>query len=206
MNKSGQLVKSGSSRKNFKKSNVAVPSQESKFLTMYGGLSCDASGAILLLNGLHLGYAIDQRLGRSVLMDRIDMHLDSSVNASTGADQIQRILLVLDHQPNGAALTITDVLDSVNPISQPNLANRSRFVILHDDQFVLNASGEPYSQRVNSYHHMLNQKIVFNDGNAGDISDITTNSLYLITFSNVASGSASGSLSVGVRLSFHNLI
>lgn len=182
------------------------PASRMKAVTIVANLPCDISGAVALLNGMVTGTGIDQRLGREVMLDWIEGHFESGVTASTGIDQYQRWLLVYDRQPNGAALTTSDVLDSVEPLSQLNLANSSRFSIIADRFFALNASAEPGSKKAFDIRFPLNKRVIFNAGTAGTVADITTGSLYLVTVGSVGAGVSAGSLRYSSRVVYHNVI
>ncbi len=177
---------------------------ESKFVSPNGALACDTTGTISLLNGIAPGTAVNERLGRIVVLDKLKLLIQDQVTPATGVDQFHRLLVVADKQPNGAALAITDVLDSVSTVAMPNLANRARFRILYDDLHQLNATGEPFSQRTYSLSIPLNLRVVYNAGVAGTVADIATNSLYFITIGSVAAGATAGSTTYQSRTSFHN--
>jgi hypothetical protein len=115
---------------------------------------------------------------------------------------MQRIVVVQDKQTNGAALAITDVFNAVQVNSLQNIYNAERFRILYDTRFMLNAYGEPISQRVVNFEIPLNVLTTYNTGNAGTVADINTNSLYLLVFGNVGAGATASTVTGNVRLSF----
>jgi len=165
----------------------------------------DTTGVRILLNGAEPGPALNQRIGRHIHMNYIDMRFFLAATATTGIDQFVRYLVVLDKQPNGAALAITDVLDSVNPFSLPNLANSERFIILDDRSRLVNASAEPGSQWGVSKRLQIGKDVTYNSGSAGTIADISTNSLYLILLGNVAAGATAATGYGNVRLRFDDV-
>jgi len=146
----------------------------------------DTTGMILLLNGVVPGTAMNERVGRQIVMTKLKMNLYVSVTPSTGIDQVARILIVRDLQPNGTALAITDVLDAVTPWSQYNLSNQHRFVILSDKQYYLCNAAESGSGVVVKETIPVNSLVQYNSGTAGTVADIATNSLYYIALGNSA--------------------
>lgn len=165
-------------------------------------MAADTTGAILLLNGIDPGTALNQRIGRQILAKKLRLRLACVVTAATGADQTQRVMVVLDKQPNGVALAITDVLTSVGTTANYNLSNQARFKILFDRRVYLNATAEPFSAQLLDVS--LGQKYVvqFNAGVAGTVADITTNSLYMITIGSNAAGATAGTVTGASRLRF----
>jgi hypothetical protein len=161
----------------------------------------NTTGVLVLLNGLAPGTAINQRLGQRTHFTSGALDVNSSVTATTGTDQFSRFLVVLDHQPNGAAPAITDVLTAVGVIAPINLSNRNRFVVVVDKKFHLNASAEPGSQK--SFHCRMPAFVTtYNTGTAGTIADITSNSLYFIGIGDNAAGVTAASDTIVSRLFF----
>lgn len=167
-------------------------------------LATDTTGAILLVNGLVPGVALNERIARLVHADKLTLRLAAAATAATGVDQIHRVMVVMDKQPNGVALAITDVVDSVNTAALLNLSNQARFKILYDRRFYLNASGEPGSLQLITDTLRLHSTVQFNAGVAGTVADITTNSIYLITIGNVVAGVGAGTVSGRVRFRFYD--
>jgi len=178
------------------------PSAELKAVDTDVNLTMDTTGAIRLLNGVVPGVGFSQRIGRSISMRGLDLRLTASVVAGTGVDQIQRVLVVLDHQPNGAAPVITDILDAVSTESRPNLINAWRFTILQDTRFDLNASAEPGSKRAITEKICLGRSTHYNNGVAGTVADIVTNSLFLVFVGSEAAGATAGTVTGTSRVRF----
>lgn len=168
-------------------------------------LTADTTGSIALINGIVPGVGFYQRIGRAVLLKKIRLNVTSTATTTTGIDQYQRLLVVLDHQSNAAALAITDVLTSANTIAFPNLINQKRFKILLDERFLLNAAAEPNSTRIWSFDKKVNVVVQFNEGTAGTVADIVTNSLYIISIGSVGAGATAGTQIYQSRVSFVDL-
>lgn len=159
----------------------------------------------MLLNGCAPGSALNQRVGRHINMIRAEFSTRTGVTATTGIDQDARFLVVLDKQPNGDAPAVTDILDAVTALSQPNLAYSERFKILADRVFELNASAEPGSRRYVRMTVPLNKVVTYNSGTAGTIADISTNSLYFVQIGSVAAGATAGNVYGQCRLRFSDV-
>jgi hypothetical protein len=168
-------------------------------------LTADTTGSIALINGIVPGVGFYQRIGRAVQLKNIRINVTSTVTTTTGIDQYQRLIMVIDHQPNAAALAITDVLTSANTIAFKNLINQKRFKILMDERFRLNAAPEPDSTRIWSFDKKLKTVVQFNEGTAGTIADIVTNSVYLISIGSVVAGVTAGSQIYQSRVSYIDL-
>lgn len=105
-------------------------------------------------------------------------------NMSTNSEV--RIMLVLDKQCNGAAAAFGDVVDDTTAgdalISPYNLDNKFRFKVLYDKLHLLNVDKTTISaQKMLKF----NLRIRY-DGNAGDITDLTSYNLLEFRVSNEA--------------------
>lgn len=176
---------------------------EMKVVDVSANLAATNAGAILLLNGVQPGTALNQRVGRQIQMRSLKYHLTAAVTAATGVDQIHRVLIVLDAQPNGVALTYTDVLDG-GQTSQVNISNQKRFKILSDERIYLNASGEPDSARLLDGSIGMHTIVQYNAGVAGTVADISTNSLYMIVLGSEAAGVTAGTVAGTLRCKFYD--
>lgn len=165
---------------------------------------CDSNGFISLLNGVARGTDVTDRIGRSIVMNGLQLRLHGYTIGTTGVDQIQRILVVMDRQANGAPPSITSVLDSVDVLSPYNRDNRLRFNVLADFNVVLNHSGEPGSMwcRTLYLNNVRGAVQQFNTGDTASVSSITTNSIYLIAIGNIGSGPQSSNVYFSSRFFF----
>ncbi len=107
--------------------------------------------------------------------------------------QLTRIMLVQDKHTDGAIYIAADVLADVTQVDAiTSLRNRnemSRFRILYDVAHAISLTGKD-SYYVSKFIK-LNIPLRY-DGNAGDITDLTGNSLSLMHWSEVANGSITG--------------
>ncbi len=121
-------------------------SQESKFLDV------DVTDAIVATGGfvvdtLHViaqGTTESQRIGRKVVISKIMFKYSFDLPLSTiigNTADVLRLIIFVDRQCNGAAATITDILNEADVRSFRNLENSARFRILLDRTEQINATG-----------------------------------------------------------------
>lgn len=156
------------------------------------------TGIITTLNGLARGDTLDTREGRQVRWKSLEYDCEFYINPSSVNSNFVRTMFVIDKQPNAAAPGIGAILDSVSTVSQRNLDNRKRFVILYDKVIQLNVDSKDQARR--HWYKALDMKTVYDSSNNGDITDITTNSIYFVALSNVAA--VLPTLTGNVRLRF----
>jgi len=141
------------------------------------------TATFVLLNGCLLGDTVSTRTGQSMKMDR--MYLRYYINANAVSIQnILRIMVVLDKQPNSAIFAIGDLLTATTPVAPYTFGSQQRFTVLYDELYALSSTGPGcicYSGTLPT-----NQHVTYNTGNAGTIADINSNSLYLVHFSDQA--------------------
>jgi len=177
---------------------------EFKSIDVSTALAINTTSAMLLLNGIERGDDINQRNGREVTMKSIQLKMATTVTAGDGTDQIHRVLVVYDRQTNGAPLTTAQVLQTTDCFSPRNLENRKRFKILFDRTYNLNASGEPGSKHVLRFYRRLLHPITFNGGDAGNVADIITGSLYMIVVGSNVAGVTAGSSTGTCRIRYQD--
>ena len=150
-----------------------------------------------LVNGMSRGTGIGDRVGREVTMKRlmIQGQIERTSN-STWAQQVLRIIVAIDKEPNGAAAVpaFADCFSYNNGVADifafPNIATKNRFKVLYDkminvpDQSL--ASNAPTSESssqapekyiVRKTINLRNHKVLYNTGNAGTIADINKGAL-----------------------------
>jgi len=163
-------------------------------------VAANTTGAITLLNGLVPGVGFSQRIGRKIKMMKLELNVTNRVEPTTGIDQTQRCLVVLDRQADGTAPAITDILHAVTVDALTNFGNSSRFRVLLDKRLALSASAEANSIRVWNQFLMVNQPTWYNTGTAGTVADIVSNSLYFVSIGSVAAGGTAGAVAGSIRL------
>ncbi len=124
------------------------------------------------------------------------------LKANTSATRATvRLMLVHDKQTNEAQATATDVLQDSTPIdaitSAYNIDNVSRFRILYDKVHTLVIAGDT-SVVHRTIHKKLNLKVRY-DGNAGDVTDLTQDSIFLIMVSDTVTNDPNISFQIRLR-------
>lgn len=103
--------------------------------------SISAAGTILNSGSVNLiaqGVTESTRIGRKCVIKSINWRYALQFNETDGVSDatdpdIVRVIMYLDRQANGATATVTGILEADNFQSFNNLANKSRFTILHDN-------------------------------------------------------------------------
>lgn len=184
---------------------------DQKHLTVSDGVSVASAGTTgLSIMALSQGTAEGNRVGNQVSVDAFTYRGNITTPAANTGDNV-RCILVLDHQPNGAAFGITDVLFSASWIAPYNYdkvsmpGNVQRFTILRDFVVVVNAPSSvvatgtalmdvPFSGKSPTRWSGFS---VHYQGNAGTVSDLVKNDLRWLFIS--ATGTASASCQTCVR-------
>jgi len=152
---------------------------------------------VQLINGVARGDDINERIGRQITMRSVQVSavLVPNVTQASQVPSCVRMMIVYDRQANAAAPTLASVLVMHNVTSAivgiRNLEFRERFQVIKDDIISLPGSSSTAYQdgpRIWKVYLPVNLVTTFNSGDAGDIADIATGSLYLFMFSNVSAG------------------
>jgi hypothetical protein len=167
-----------------------------KFIdTAAAGYNCDTTGSITLLNGTATGTDYTNRIGRRIRNIRVDLTGHFLPQSTTQVGNYARVMLVLDHQPNGAIPAITDILATSSSLTQVNVANSRRFAILLDYCMGLGAVSNTATQAysIAPGMTMLNQskQLGFLSEyltTGATIAGMSTNALLLLTIGSNASG------------------
>jgi len=150
-----------------------------------------------------VGAALNQRVGRKIVIHKVKVHGEIIVPAQTAqaaADNAfkGRIILVVDQQTNAAPMTSAQLLRDgtaadtvIGSFQNPN--NFGRFRVLKDKMFTisnLNLAGSPTTADVIQSGIKMNFKFAvnfkkplvvhFNATNGGTVADIVDNSLHIV--------------------------
>jgi len=166
---------------------------ELKAFDTLGTFSVDANGHFTNLCFPQSGGDINQRIGRKLTIKSVYVRFryvireaeDFPDETTAIPNQMGRMVLFMDYQPNGTAPTVLDVLSINSPVSQINLGNRERFKILSDKCYVLDPYLYSNSPQVENRtivcgkkYKKLNEEMIFS-GATGAISDVKTGVLYM---------------------------
>lgn len=163
----------------------------------------NATGELLLLNGIAQGTSVKERIGRRVMIRSINIKLmlsqSSNMNGDVTVDNdyasaLSRVILIQDRYANGQLPDITDILSHVQTLApvnwHTNVDNRQRFKLLWDktlhpgtwtgpmfsntDGVYVTAANVAYKK-----YKKVNIPTVFNSGTDDQIGSIQHNALYL---------------------------
>jgi len=198
------LKKRKKSKKNYNKASrgLILAEGELKAVDVSGSPGFNTGATCTLINGVARGDEISERIGRKTTMKSIQIRIKATSGTATEAC---RFLVVYDKQANAAALTAATVLNAATVEDMKNLENRSRFWILHDEQFVMGASGGTTgipTMRELSWYRKVKLPVIYNSGDAGTVADITTGSLYVITIGSEAPGATASSAVMRSRVRY----
>ena len=149
--------------------------------TNSGSTTTSSTGTMTLLNGFSQNDTDNGRTGNSVLMRNVLIRLVFTQNATAISTQY-RVMIVLDTQQiSDTNPSVTDILESANPLSTLKVGNAGRFKVLKSWMFT---TDDTKSQtRVINYYKNMQMHTRYN-GTAD--TDIQKNGLYLVTICNQA--------------------
>ncbi len=156
---------------------------EFKKIDVTAAATVSTTASIILINPSVVGDDFDSRDGRVIRLKSVQLTLTAAIGVTTTFSFV-RVMIVIDKQPNEILLVLTDLLDFANITSHRNLDGRKRFVILKDEILELSQVGKRTA--IIKWYKDLDMKTIYDDSNAGDITDITSNALYLILSSDEA--------------------
>lgn len=137
------------------------------------------NGNYVLLNGLQKGDDINNRDGRQVRFKSIQYAFQTEIASAQTTPQLLRWIIFIDKQPNAAGPgLIGNIYD--DPIDGfRNLNNRRRFVVLKTGLINLLPADSDYQQPKRKGYKKIDMRTIYDDSDNGDITDITSNSLYM---------------------------
>lgn len=146
-----------------------------------------SAGALTLINGCTQGDGPSNREGTQIFIKSIQVRLRSEFNALDASAGPMRFVIIQDKQPNGAAPTVGNIYSTATAgviDALRNLDNRKRFKILADRTYVMSQNGTPGFQ--DDIYLKKPITVQYNSGNAGVVSDISSNSVYILVASDQA--------------------
>jgi len=192
----------------------------------------DESGTLTLLNALALGTAATSRIGMRITMRSLHLKYTitgpvySSFNAANAYSHHVRVMLVLDLQPNGQTMALSDLLEDtttgIGIVSSLYMANSARFKVLYDKRIFVQPNvvipgsttvDQSYSAIVwtstsksvyDEIYLKLSHEVQYTDSNNGDITDIKTGALFLVAVSDNATAAQQPGITYYVRMRYHD--
>lgn len=167
------------------KVNALLQSQEWKWFDT--SINSATGGQITPLNSIPQGDDSITRDGRKIIMKSLAIKLAGNATAADGAFVSPRLAIVYDKNPNGVLPTATDVFNTNDGISHPNLNNRDRFVILYDNFCGMKRGHDPLSWPGAGYVNFhiqeylkLDLSTVYGPTGSGTIAGTQTGALYAV--------------------------
>ncbi len=153
------------------------------------------------LNTIPQGNSPNERIGDRAVLKGLQVRFSWTVTGAeqatenSGANKI-RVMCVVDHQCNGADVTVADLLEvTTDTNSFRNLKSTSRFTVLFDKVYVVNpllayngtAGSHLIGQREGrfAFYKKLNMMTQY-EGTAATVASITNNSIQMYAFSDNA--------------------
>jgi len=173
---------------------VLKPQTELKFVDFLASTTVAAANSVTaqILNAISTGVDVSTRVGQRVRAKSLEYTIRLYSNQSPGGDTLVRWIIFRDKQANSSAPIPSNLLNNAtsNCIdSHYYVGYEKRFVILKDVRMALNYYGETAK--------FLHQKIrldfteEFIKQDAGDYTDIATNSMWFWIFGDVSSNETS---------------
>jgi len=185
-----------------------MPRAELKALdTATADYICDTTGSVTLLNGVTQGSDFTNRIGRrwTIKTVQVEGYFHGTGALSNAAGSHLRLMIIYDHQPNGALPAVTDVLTAATSHSFLNLNNRDRFRVIMDKQVTVDPMDNDATltslagtTKKLVFYKRVNLPVV-NDGTTNGIGDIQTGSLFLLS---IGSSTEDYTFSGAVRIRF----
>lgn len=143
------------------------------------------------------GLGAQERLGRKITLVHIGWNFQIKLalideQPLPASSDTVRMIVYLDKQCNGAAITATDLLAEASLRSFRNLNNKGRFVIFMDELYDIEYTGlsweaeEKVSQAsiIHTYRRAIDLQVEIDyDGSPGAIGDITSNNVSVFMIS-----------------------
>lgn len=161
------------------------------------------TGVLTLLNASQAGALPTNRVGRRIKMTSVLLRGQVTMApTSTGGTPI-RIIVFYDKQTNKLAPGVTDLLDANDISAKGNLGNSHRFRVLKEIVIPCVGTAGPQSAYINEYFKLAGLETEYIDGTgSGDITDITSGSLYACVFTHTSIGTATLQSDLQTRVRF----
>ena len=138
----------------------------------------NTTGTLVLLNGIDAGGTQVQRTGNSIKITSLMLEGFITLNASATNDMC-KVSLILDKQPNGAVASWSDIFEvgsGSSATAQRNKLTVDRFVVLKQFDMTLATAGDT-NKKFKCYEKLsLHEKF---SGNGNTIASVYTNAIYL---------------------------
>lgn len=190
-------------------------------------VTVSTTATFTLVNGVQEGSSFYNRIGRRIAMKSLHLVGSFAFNQgmSTGGEY-DRVMLIYDRQPNGAAPTIADVLTDYNnagatsttSLSALNMNNSDRFMVLRDIRLATfeNDAASPPNALNEAFIDYTTNRVNVNEfvklkglethyratTNPAVIGDIATGALWVVTFGSIPVATAPLDFNFQTRLRY----
>lgn len=187
----------------------------------------NTTASITAQNLIRAGSSFFNRIGRKVNLKSLEFKAYVQPIRTVASQDYLRVMIVYDHQTNGTAPSISDIIQdidqagsaTVNAQSSPNLNNRDRFRILYDEKILApsitvtagvttNLGPVDPVQKTFEISRFIKLKGLHTqykaDSSPAVVGDIATGGLFLVTFGNIATGNEGWQLTSSSRLRYYD--
>lgn len=162
---------------------LSLINTEHKAVDADNQVSVTTTAQTILLFAPIQGTTDSTRVGDSVKITNIQARFQAQINPSA-TNTFLRVMLVIDHSPNGAQFSITDLLASSSTDSFRNVDYGNRFTVLMDKRMVLTSVNNPI-EVFDYYKDKLQYHIEFGS-NSGTITSLHKGAINLVVVSSEA--------------------
>lgn len=164
--------------------NTKVNNQvERRYTEYYAVTTVSTAGSALLINAMLPGDVNGTREGDYVTLKTLKLRIQW---VTADVSQLMRVMVVLDRDSRGAAITLTELLDTtvvLNPtLAFRNLDYASRFKVIFDRTIAGAQLTDSSNQKMN-VNLKIGNKVNYGLGTAGTIADISSGALYIVLYS-----------------------
>lgn len=199
-----------------------IASPEQKYVELIStGTSVSSTETLVLLNGISLGTTDNSRIGQKIRITKLEFNGFMSLNpAASGGSDTGKVSLFLDKQANASATAFavainSDVAapytDNGNSMMLKNATHEKVYYIIKDWDYTLDAnagvSGAWQADIMRFKCEVpINRVIVYDNSNAGNITDIISNSMWLgFKGAHTSGGGGTSTIAYVVRVWFTDM-
>ena len=156
------------------------------------------------VNCIPQGATVANRIGNKVIVKSVHARILISAAPGAATQEVARVMLVYDRQPNGAFPAIGDILldqpaGTTNLQASINIANKSRFTILRDQRLLFD-QGRGTTNYCDWY--IKGRWEVEFGATTGNIGDFRTGSILFIAYLPLATGATVTMTQPGFRIRY----
>lgn len=169
-------------------SRIARQNPEAEFKVDAGQITAAQmtnAGTVYYLAGMPQGVTGNDRIGLQTYLRSLQLRMGISKVPTTGPTAFIRIIIGIDRNPDGRALTPAEILLPLAIVGMTNWVERGRFVVLADKTFQL--SDPDHNNLFLKWYRRFRLRQIYSGATAA-VTDMTTNQPFLMTFSDQPGG------------------